>query len=322
LEVESPAADGVLLGVDIGGTKTALLAFDIASGEPVGEKWYGTDCTIGPDRMIERIYTEAEALLGSHGRPFSQIQAIGVGVPGRVDDRGHVLDAGNLTGWNDIPLRERLAGDLKVAAWVDQDANLGALGERWRGCAQSMGNFVFLALGTGVGAGLVLDGKLYRGARHAAGEVGDIVPDRSKLGAGSAERNLGGLIGGRTIRAKALRAVGEWLTAAESLQQADWDDRLEALAGLVSDYVALTVINISTLLDPEAIIFGGGTASAGAALLDRVHDRLEGELRVMPNLVLSALGEHAQVYGAIWGAMSARKSALLHAADALNPGRF
>jgi glucokinase len=320
--VESPAADGVLLGVDIGGTKTALLAFDVASGEPVGEKWYGTDCAAGPDRMIERIYTEAEALLASHGRPFSQLQAIGVGVPGRVDDRGHVLEAGNLIGWNDIALQDRLAGDLKVAAWVDQDANLGALGERWRGCAQTMSNFVFLALGTGVGAGLVLDGKLYRGARHAAGELGDIVPDRSKLGGSSAERNLGGLIGGRTIRAKALHAVGEWLTAAESLQQADWDDRLESLADLVSDYVALTVINISTLLDPEAIIFGGGTASAGAALLDRVHERLEGELRVMPNLILSALGEHAQVYGAIWGAMSARKCALLHAANALNPSRF
>ena len=72
----------------------------------------------------------------------------------------------------------------------------------------------------------------------------------------------------------------------------------------------------------ESIIFGGGTASAGAALLDRVHERLEGELRVMPNLVLSALGEHAQVYGAIWGAMSARKGALLDAAKALNPNRF
>jgi glucokinase len=321
--VETPAADGVLLGVDIGGTKTALLAFDIASGEPVGERWYGTDCAAGPDRMIQRIYSEAEALLQSHGRAFSELQAIGVGVPGRVDDRGHVLEAGNLAGWNDIPLQERLASDLKVAAWVDQDANLGALGERWRGCAQSMNDFVFLALGTGVGAGLVLDGKLYRGARHAAGELGDVVPDRSKLGGGaSSERNLGGLIGGRTIRAKALHAVGEWLTAAESLQQADWDDRLEALAGLVSDYVALTVINISTLLDPEAIIFGGGTASAGAALLDRVHERLDGELRVMPNLVLSALGEHAQVYGAIWGAMSARKRVLLNAADALNPNRF
>jgi glucokinase len=316
-------ADGVLLGVDIGGTKTALVAFDVERGEPLGERWYGTDCAAGPDRMIEQIYAQAEAVLEKSGRAFGDVRAIGVAVPGRVDSRGHVLEAGNLAGWNDIPLRDRLMHDLGVPACVDQDANLAALGERWRGCAHSMQNFVFLALGTGVGAGLVIDGKLYRGARNAAGELGDAVPDRSKLGLGEAEeRNLGGLIGGRSIRIKALRAVGEWLTAAESLQQADYDERLEALAGLVSDYVALAVINITTLLDPEAIVFGGGTASAGAALLDRVHARLDGQLRAKPNLVLSALGEHAQVYGAIWGASAARKSALLSAADAINPNQL
>lgn len=307
----------MLLGVDIGGTKTALLAFDVTRGEPIAENWYTTDCNAGPDGMLARVYSEAERLLAMSGRSFQQLQAVGIAVPGLVDANGHVLEAGNLIGWKDLPLRERVARELGIPVYVDQDANLAALGERWRGCAKTMRNFVFLALGTGVGAGLVLDGKLYRGAHHAAGELGDVVLDRSNLGRGEpADRNLGGLIGGRAIRAKARRAVGEWLTAAESLQQADYDDRLEALADLVSDYVALAVINVTTLLDPDAIIFGGGTASAGAALLDRVRARLVGELRVMPNLVLSALGEHAQVYGAIWGAFVARRDALLDAAEA------
>lgn len=317
--LDSPSAEGVLLGVDIGGTKTAMLAFDVARGEPIAEKWYTTDCHSGPDRMLERLRREAERLLEGSGHNFSQVQALGVAVPGLVDAEGHVLEAGNLFGWKDVPLRDRLGRELGIPVFVDQDANLAALGERWRGCAKSMRNFVFVALGTGVGAGLVLDGKLYRGAHHAAGELGDAVHDRTKLGQGlPGERTLGGLIGGRAIREKARRAVGEWLTAAESLQQADYDERLEALAELVSDYVALAVINITTLLDPDAIVFGGGTASAGAALLDRVRARLVGELRFMPNLVLSALGEHAQVYGAIWGAFVARRDALLDAAEASN----
>lgn len=321
--VVEAVAEGVLLGVDIGGTKTALLAFDVARGEPLAEKWYATECGAGPDRMLERIVREGRLLLESSGRSFDEVCALGLAVPGRVDEDGHVLEAGNLIGWKELPLRERLIRELGIPVCVDQDANLAALGERWRGCARSMRNFVFLALGTGVGAGLVLDGKLYRGAHHAAGELGDAVPDRANLGRGEPEgRNLGGLIGGRAIRATALRAVGEWLTAAESLQQAEHDDRLEALAELVSDYVALAVINVTTLLDPDAIVFGGGTASAGAALLDRVRARLVGELRSPPSLVLSALGEHAQVYGAIWGAFAARKAALLDAAQATNPNDF
>ncbi len=295
---------GAIVGVDIGATKTALLALDAADSGEVAADRFPTDREAGPLRTVEEIARRAEAALHRAGRSLRDLAAVGLAVPGTVDVRGRVLRAGKLAGWTDVPLRELLEDRLGVPAFVEQDANAAALGERWHGCAARMRSFAFLALGTGIGAGLFLEGALYRGAHDAAGELGDLVADSSRMGEGPPERrHLGGLIGSPAVRTRARAAVGEWLTAAESIRKADIDPRLEALAEEVADAVALAVIDVSTLLDPEAVVLGGGTAAAGGALLDRVRRRVEGELRIPPVLLLSSLGEAAQLHGALWGAL-------------------
>jgi glucokinase len=293
----------VVAAVDIGGTKTAILVAGAGTGNKIGQDRFLTDCTAGPDRMLRALYERIGATLESVGRDMSHLRAVGVAVPGQVDEEGRVLGAGKLEGFSDFELRGRLVRDLGVPAFVEHDANMAALGEQHRGLAGKMQSFVFLALGTGLGAGIVIDGRLYRGARHAAGEVGNMVPGRAFLDVGpKGSHNLGNLIGGQAIRHEAEELSGLPLDAAEALRRSDGDERLEPLLEKVADYVAIAVINISALLDPEAIIFGGGTSSAGAALFDRVRQRVSGELYVRPKLLRSSLGEDAQLEGAILGA--------------------
>jgi glucokinase len=295
---------GRVVGVDMGGTKTALWVWDAEMAAPVGEHRFPTRRDAGPDSLWAELCQEIRSLLHRTETRNDTLLAIGAAVPGCVDEQGTVLDGGKLVGWKGWQMRERLARAFHVPAFVEQDANAAALGEQWRGNAQSLRDFVFLALGTGVGAGVVLGGNLHRGAHCAAGEVGDLVPDRHRLGKGHPNgHRVSSVVGGQVIRDRVERALGERLGTSEALRFAQKDPELEAVAEEVFDYVALTVIAVSALIDPQAVILGGGTASAGELLLEQVRGRVEAELRVAPEIKLSALGESAQLYGAVYGAL-------------------
>jgi predicted NBD/HSP70 family sugar kinase len=298
-------APGVAVGVDIGGTKTALMATDVDSGQDLATETFSTETESGPEAMIERIAEAATSLVAKAGRPTESLAAVGLAVPGLVGARhGRVISAGNLKGWLDIPLRDILSRRLGVPVAVEQDANAAALGEKWRGGAKEMNNFVFLALGTGIGAGVMINGRLHRGFRYAAGEIGNLVLNRNLLGqerGGHGSLEL--LVGGRSIRGRASEATGDGASAAEALARAPDDERLAPIADEVVDYVAMATIAIATLIDPEAIIFGGGTADAGEDLLDPVRERVERELAIRPVLMRSVLGAAAQLHGAVFDAL-------------------
>ena len=295
---------GVVVGIDIGGTKTALMATDVRTGEDLTTDTFSTPAEAGPEVMIERLCEAVEAIVAAAGRQRDDLRAVGVAVPGHVAvEAGRVIAAGNLRGWSDVPLRDILGRRLGVPVWVDQDGNAAALGERWRGGAKEMHNFVFLTLGTGVGAGLMINGRLRRGYNNAAGEVGNFVMGRQYLGQKRGSHgNLELLVGGPTIRERAKEATGEELSAADVLRRAD-DETLAPLAAEVIDHVAMAVVAIVALLDPQAIIFGGGTAEAGEALIDPVRERVERELSMRPALMRAVLGKDAQLHGAVFGAL-------------------
>jgi glucokinase len=297
-------SDDLVVGIDIGGTKVALMATLRDSDHEVARHRFSTPEGIDAEGMVRLLRDEVGAMLRDAGREAEDLCAIGAAVPGQVNEEGHLLAAGNL-GWSDFPFRARLNDVFGVPAFVEHDANAAALGELWRGHARAMQSFVFVALGTGIGAGLFLNGKLYRGAHHAAGELGDLIMGRRRLGeTPDKARPLSDLIGSAAIRAKAQRVVKQELDAADTLRAAESDEKLQPLAAEVIDYIALTAITIITLLDPEAIIFGGGTSSAGDELIEHVGERVRGKVSVMPRLFRSALGEDAQLYGAIYGALS------------------
>jgi predicted NBD/HSP70 family sugar kinase len=310
--IDAPDAEipneGVVLGVDIGGTKTALLAWDCATQTVLTQDAFTTPTEIGPETLIDRLAETSERLLAGCARSLGDLWGIGVAVPGLVDaTAGQVLTAGNLDGWVDLPLGDLLAARFAVPVAIEHDANAAALGERWRGAARNLESFAFVALGTGIGVGIVLNGQLHRGAHHAAGELGDLVVGRDYLGQDrGGQGNLAHLIGGKSLRRRAQQATGADLSAAEAISYAEEDGTLAAMADEVADYLAMAIIAIAALLDPGAIIVGGGTAEAGEDLLDPVRERVAREVSAPPLIIASAFGSDAQLYGAVSIALQAR----------------
>lgn len=294
----------VVVGVDIGGTKTALMLCDALTGRELDRASYDTPADAPVDRALATLTHSIGQLLDNTGRPSTRLQAVGVAVPGSVAAGGIVIEAGNLKDWRDLPLGALLRERFDCPVWVEHDANAAAIGEHAEGSAQRLSDFVFLAVGTGLGAGIFIDGRLLRGHRNRAGEVGDLVMGREFFGTRGDQGNLATLIGGAAIRDEAKSATGAELGASDALAEAESDTRLEAIAERTADFLAIAIIAITALLDPEAIIFGGGTGAAGAPLLDRVRARVARELPAAPNLLTSALGADAQLRGAVVGARS------------------
>jgi glucokinase len=288
-----------LLAVDIGGSKIAVMAREVGSERVVHEGKLKTPAEDGVGAILRLLDEQIDALPGG----LTGVKALGVAVPGHVDPEGTVIWAGNLAGWVNVPLRELLRERYSRPVFVERDANCAALGEKWCGAATEMNDFVFLALGTGVGAGLFLDGRIYRGAHFAAGEAGDMTFPSDEPRKSDAP-TVSDVVGKRAIKKKARRVTGRRMSAAQALVEAKKQPRLERVTREVVEYLGSSVIAISSLIDPEAIFFGGGTSNAGEALLKRVRERVESHRVVRSRLLLAGLGAESQLYGALWGAIN------------------
>jgi glucokinase len=170
----------VLVGVDIGGTKTAVVLGRLADGNPgrpeiLDRQAFDTEHGQGPGPVVDRICSTARTLLDAHAIPASDVAGIGISCGGPLDSRrGLVLSPPNLSGWDRVPVATLLERALGAPARLQNDANACALAE-WRfGAGRGCRNMVFLTFGTGMGAGLVLDGRLYEGPTDLAGEVGHV----------------------------------------------------------------------------------------------------------------------------------------------------
>jgi glucokinase len=284
-----------LVAFDIGGSKVSVRATEADSDREVYASKLKTPADDGVPAMLRLLDAQIRKIPG--GR--TGISALGIAIPGHVDDTGRVLQAGNLRGWRDVPLRKQLEDRYGVPVFVEQDANCGALGEKWLGAAKKMDDFVFLALGTGVGAGLFVGGSLYRGAHFAAGEAGDMTFASEE---DEEETRLSDVVGKQSIKKKAKKATGKNMSAAEALAKSRTTRALRRVARDVVEHLSNSVVAISALLDPEAIIFGGGTSKAGEPLLKMVRERVAPLGVVRAKLMLAKLGSESQLYGALWGA--------------------
>jgi glucokinase len=286
-----------LVAFDIGGSKVAVKAMDVDAEHELYAAKLKTPADEGVPAMLRLIDAQIAKVPGGKAK----LGAVGVAVPGHVDDAGRVLQAGNLRGWRDVPLRKQLEDRYGVPVFVDKDANCGAIGEKWLGAAKKMDDFVFLALGTGVGAGLFIAGSLYRGVHFAAGEAGDMTFPSDES---DEKTRLSDVVGKQSIKKKAKKATGKKMSAAEALTKSLRMRALRPVAEDVVEHLSSSVVAISALLDPEAIIFGGGTSKAGEPLLKMVRERIERRV-VRAELLLAKLGTDSQLYGALWGAQQA-----------------
>lgn len=251
--------------------------------------------------------------------PFgAPLRGVGVGIPSIT-----VLEDGMITwapsfGWRNLPLKQRLQEALDLPVFIENSVNLIALGESWRGAGQGLRNLLCIQFGDGIGAGLILNGQLYRGSHYAAGEVGYIIPNERYLG--QTYDNYGcleGLAGSSGIVQRAwqrlqtgqpsLLAQTELadLTAEQVLAAASAGDALaQAVVQETVDYLSIAVANMACIIDPDRIIIGGDLAEFGELFIEPIRARLDGLIPVTPDIRLSDLGLDAAVLGAVATALS------------------
>lgn len=288
-------------GIDLGGTHVAV-AIAKLDGDIVVRQGEPVDRHAGPTRLLEQIITLVErAVAGTAG----DLRTVAIGCPGIIDYRhGVVRGAANLDEWHDVPVRDALEQALGVPVRVENDVNLGALGEGWRGAARGMRDYVFVALGTGIGGSVVVNRQLVRGAHGYGGEIAYMVAEPSLIGPGFIGLgNLEALTGAPALErfagAIGIESGPEALFAAAAGGHAQArrvvDDTIRRLAAAVA--------TIAALLDPEAIIIGGGLSRQGEALLGPLRAVVKQIAGPPVRLLPAELGTDAQVVGAVYAAM-------------------
>jgi glucokinase-like ROK family protein len=305
--LEFNAESYLVLGIDLGGTKMYGALSDLG-GTVLDEVNIGKHGTSGED-SYDRLVTLIDTLLASpkaHGR---KVRGIGVGVPGITLHQQGIVKWAYTLQWKDFPLKARLSARYELPITIDNDVNLAALGELWFGAGQNAQNMILIAIGTGIGAGIIIDGALYRGSTEASGEIGSMVPGREFLGKDFREFGaLESVASGTGIAARArevLKAQGaridlDGITAEEVFEAARQGQAWTS--GVIEetvDFLAMVIANLTVTFDPEVIILGGGVSRSADMLIEPISRRINGAVPALPRLVASRLGLRAGVMGAI-----------------------
>jgi len=297
-----------VIGLDLGGTKMYGTVADL--GGNIQNEIYMPSEPDDPEENLERVCRLIRELLERPRPPDQQVRGIGVGAPGvTIFEQGMVTWAPSL-GWRDLPLRSILQERFHLPVVVENDVNLAALGEYGFGAAQGASSLVCLAVGTGIGSGIIIDRRIHRGFHQSAGEIGYLPPGIGFLGKEYAHYGaLESIASGSGITARAKKLVagrdvawdssnglsGEKIFFAARNGEA-WAKRL---VEETVDYLALAIAAITVILDPEVIVLGGGVARSADILIEPILARLQGVTPALPKIIQSTLGYQAAVMGAI-----------------------
>ena len=291
-------AHNFVVAIDFGGTKVAVATADMA-GSILKQARLDTHASQGAQQLLERTAVTAQALIERTMEEVGgQCVAVGVSTPGVVHDDG-VLLSPNIPGWEQVSLRETMRASLHVPTVVAaNDVKAAAMAEVLWGALKGADPAVFLSLGTGIAAAIVMGGRVVTGAHGASGEIGYNL--RSVLdtsGAANGRAPLEEAIGGRFIGERASLLLGEPLSTAELFAHPDIRARFlvdETLAEL-----ATHVANLAILIDPARIAVGGGLMSSGDVILHALTFRLEYAVPFPPEIVPARFLQDASLYGAI-----------------------
>ena len=309
-----------IIGIDLGGTsvKFAILTQE---GE-IQEKWsIKTNILDEGSHIVPDIIASIQHRLELLNLSAEDFIGIGMGSPGAVDRfEGTVVGAYNLN-WKTVqPIKKDIESALGISFFIDNDANVAALGERWKGAGENQPDVVFMTLGTGVGGGIVAEGKLLHGAGGVAGELGHITVDfdrpfdctcgkkgcletvASATGIVNLTRRYADEYAGEA-ELKRLIDDGEDVTAKTVFDLAKDGDELALIVYRhFSQYLGIACANIASVLNPANIVIGGGVSAAGQFLLDGVQKVFDEntfpQVRTSTQLVLANLGNDAGVIGA------------------------
>jgi len=312
---------GFVAGIDIGPTRTRLAVADLRD-EVLTRRIVPTVSAGGPADTLGRLAAEVRQMMAETDADTTRLLAVGAAAPGMVDlARGAVILAPNLERWVDVPMRDMLERELGAPVFVDNDVNLAVLGEHWRGAAREHETCVFIFVGTGVGAGILLGGAVHRGHHYMAGEVAEMAMGTEYIGRDFGPRGCFETLAGlEALQARWPRArdrdpatwVGELLLAAENGD----GQALEAVRETAS-FIGMAVANVSTVIDPSMIVLGGAMFDHADVLLREVRRVVR---RILPRapveIVLSHLGKDAPLTGTLLvAAREARRLVRLRLAE-------
>jgi len=319
---ESEKTNDLVVGVDLGGTKI-LAAVVTADGKILGQAKRKTKPETGTESVIERIVKTVDDALASAKTLRGEVRAVGIGAPGPIDpDTGTVLMAPNLNGWENVPLAKTLSEQLGVPVFLDNDVNVGTLGEFVYGAGRGAKDVIGVFVGTGIGGGLIIGGQLRSGARHAAGEIGHMIVLAEGPYCGCGNRGCIEALASRTAIVNSLRMAaqsGRKTTLTEALagggverlssgvlaQAWKSNDTLTVeVLTRVQYYLGLHLASLVNFLDPELIVLGGGVIEAlGEDFLQPIrrvayqHFTQRRDASQV-KIVLSQLGDNAGILGA------------------------
>jgi glucokinase len=306
-----------VLTIDLGGTKIIAA---IISSKVIARKYQLTLADEGPQSVIKRVLSMIDHLLGLRNLDPSQLDSISIAAAGAIDiEKGLVTLSPNLPGWRDIPLRDMVGEKYGVNTFLINDASAAALGEHYFGAGKGVNNLVMLTVGTGIGGGIIINGKLYSGPSGSAGEIGHMTidvngPKCSCGNIGCLER----LVSGTAVAEEAIRRLsqGEKSSLAEfgrgkiksitaekvSLAAQNGDSLALEVISKAATYLGIGLVNLVNIFNPEMIIIGGGLAKVGDLLLEParrvVRERAFQLSTRLVRIVPAQLGDDAAVLGA------------------------
>lgn len=307
----------ILIGIDIGGTavKFGFLSID---GELIHKWSIPTNTEKNGAFIVSEMWGSLEEKLTSMDIPAEQLVGIGVGVPGFISD-GIIHEAVNL-GWKNKDVEKELTSLSGLPTFIENDANVAALGEYWSGAGKNGQDVLVLTLGTGVGGGVISDGNIITGTAGMAGEFGHILIEENGAPCNCGNRGCLETIASATgiVRlAKELIALhpdsplavyereNDQLDASDVFRFAkNGDDHANQIVDRVGDVLGRTIANLGVIFNPELVLLGGGVSKAGTFLLDRVesyfHRYALPRVKATCEIKLAGLGNDAGIIGAAY----------------------
>ncbi|WP_370145417.1 ROK family transcriptional regulator [Streptacidiphilus sp. EB129] len=308
--VSLSADAGIVVGVDFGHSHLRVAVGNLAH-RVLAEESEPLDTDASADQGFGRAEQLVGRLLAQTGFRTDKVIGVGLGVPGPIDgETGALGSTAILPGWTGIAPGRELAGRLGMAVYVDNDANLGALGELVWGAGRGLSDLAYIKVASGVGAGLVISGQIYRGPGGTAGEIGHITLDESGPVCRCGNRGcLETFVGSRYVLNLLSASHGPDLTLSKVVQLAQRGDLgCRRVLADVGRQIGTGVANLCNLLNPRRVILGGDLAEAGDLVLDPIRESVARyaipsaarQLTVVPG----TLGGRAEVLGALALVMS------------------
>jgi glucokinase len=313
----------ICIGIDLGGTKIAAAAVDIAAGAVSGRTVVPTEAHEGPAAVLKRMATVVDAVIAEAGLEHGQIAGLGIGVPGVIEpDSGTTLLLPNLaTAWRGVPAGAEMCRLTNMGVWLVNDARAFTLAEATLGAGRGARTAVGMTLGTGIGGGIAVDGRLQLGIAMTAGEIGHMTIDPHGPSCGCGNRGcLEALTSGPAIAANGVYAVmrgyttliGELvgrdvsrITPKTILKAAEQGDLVaQEILERCGTYLGVGLANLVTILSPERIVVGGGAAQLGDWLLGPARREIQRRCFVTPldrvAVVPAVLADAGIVGAAVW----------------------